>query len=193
MTTQTIINFFGTGVRYWICRVPNDEFDKLRGYKEKHNLVWESIFFNLDVLEKFGYKDWESIHLLEEGTGWIPVGKNWIEIRIGRKKRKFSSDEFLGAGLMFDSFNKDVSDFELTPSNESQDILLLQIETGLIAKYVVNESISDLAFLTCTISPNWMSELFDLAWVEGLKYKGRMVEKSQDDTVIRESKVKIIG
>ena len=192
MSGSTIINFFGTGVRYWICRIPNTELGLLNKYKVENNLHWEQVFFNLEVLEVFGYKDWESIHLLDDGSGWLPVGNNWIEIRSGRKKRKISADEFLGSGFMFDLFKKVYSDSVLSAVEGNTDVLLLQLETGLIAKHVISIEQITLDQFTFVLGPKWMSDLLGMQWVEGLKYNGFVNNKTQDETLTRESRVMII-
>lgn len=193
MPIQTVINFFGTGVRYWICRIPIKEFSELSGCKEELGLDWEGVFFNLELLEKFGYKDWESIHLLDEGAGWLPIGSNWIEVRKGKKKRKILVEEFLGEGYLFDSFNKKVSVFELPDQEDIQDVVLLQVETGLVAKYIIDHSLFDLEEITFIMSPNWLSDLFGGVWIEGIEWKGRQVIKKNEDVLTRESKVMIVS
>ena len=75
-----IINCFGSGIRYWLCRIPKNEFVMMDEYRIKNQCNWVDIFFNLEILDKFGYNDWESIHLLQEGKGWLLKKGNWIVV-----------------------------------------------------------------------------------------------------------------
>lgn len=189
---QTVINFFGSGIRYWICRIPKEEMNKLLEFREKHQLYWEDIFFDLHTLEQFGYKSWEDFHVIREGSGWLVAPRNWFEIKLGRKKRKINSEEFMGEGLMFDLFKKENLADDHTLEQETVDVLLVQLETGLVAKFELNEPRVDIDLMEFKMEPNWMHELLQLHWVEGVDYKKIPLNRVKEDTLIRENRVKLI-
>ena len=190
---QTIINFFGTGVRYWICRIPQKEMVRLEEFRLKNNLYWENMLFDLHILAELGYRSWEDFHLLREGSGWLIAQRNWLEIKQGRKKRKISAEEFMGEGLMFDFFQKVNDTEELNRDRDSSDVLLMQLETGLPAKYEIKEERVELSELRFELQPKWMEELLGLSWVEGIKYNNKELKRTKEDTVIRENRVKLLN
>jgi len=186
-----VINFFGTGIRYWICRIPDEEFQKIDRYRLKHNRCWEEVFFDLHTLEKFGYQDWESIHLLEEGKGWILEGKNWIEFKKGRKKRKVEVGEFLGSGLIFDSFNKERDDTVLIQKKGYVDVALVQLETGLILKYNLGEmNLDKICFKLC-YAP--LKNKVAVDWIDSITYAGMALVNYAEDSLTRESRVFVLN
>lgn len=190
---STIINFFGVGVRYWICRIPREELDTLSKYRTNNALNWEDIFFDLHTLELFGYENWESFNVILEGSGWLTADRNWLEIKVGRKKRKVLTDEFLGKGLMFDLFNKEHTEWVYEPQEGTRDILLIQLETGLMAKYELTEEGVDLSQLIFELQPKWMEDLLGMNWVEGVRCNNGDSIKTKEDTLIRENRVKWIN
>lgn len=190
---DTIINLFGAGVRYWVCRFPDQEVDRLASFRTKNNLKWEDIFFDLHTLALFGYENWESFNVILEGSGWLTADRNWIEIKVGRKKRKIRTDEFLGSGLMFDLFKKVHSNWVHEPEEGTRDILLIQLETGLTAKYVLSEEGLDLSKLIFELQPKWMEDLLGMNWVENISYTDGVSKKTKEDTLVRENRIKWIN
>lgn len=190
---STIINFFGVGIRYWICRVPDQEVDRLSKYKTENELNWEDIFFDLHTLELFGYQSWENFNVILEGNGWLTVDKNWLEIKVGRKKRKVSTDEFLGEGLMFDLFNKEQVEWVYEPQEGSSDVLLIQLETGLVAKYELTQEGVNLSQLIFDLQPKWMDETLGMKWVEGVRCTVGGAVRTKEDTLVRENRIKWIN
>jgi hypothetical protein len=138
------INFFGEGVRYWLCEIPLAEFDIFLKEKEKTGQDWEHLFFDLSFLDELGYANWESIHLLKKGKGWLIAERNRMELSVGRKKRVVELDEFLGDKMLFQTFSKKVLAFEIDKKEAYQYVLLVQLDTGKINKYELNKDMIDL-------------------------------------------------
>lgn len=190
---STIVNFFGIGIRYWICRIPESEVEKLSSFRQDKELNWEDIFFDLHTLELFGYENWESFNVILEGSGWLTAERNWLEIKVGRKKRKVLVDEFLGDGLMFDLFNKEHLEWSYEPELGARDVLLVQLETGLVGKYELNKEGVDLSQLIFNMQPSWFTELLGMNWVEGVECVNGQSRKTKEDTLIRENRIKWIN
>ena len=112
---------------------------------------------------------------------------------VERKKRKVLTDEFLGKGLMFDLFNKEHTEWVYEPQEGTRDILLIQLETGLMAKYELTEEGVDLSQLIFELQPKWMEDLLGMNWVEGVRCNNGDSIKTKEDTLIRENRVKWIN
>ena len=184
-----IINCFGSGIRYWLCRIPKNEFVMMDEYRIKNQCNWVDIFFNLEILDKFGYNDWESIHLLQEGKGWLLKKGNWIEIKKERKKRKIYVDEFMGNGFVFDFFHKEFDKSKLLKEDGFIDIALIQIESGLIFKFEIMEEQLDMDKMKFQMNFSPLTEKLAMDWVSGITYNGLNLAEMKEDGLTRESKV----
>ena len=184
-----IINCFGSGIRYWLCRIPKGEFVAMDEYRLKNQCNWVDIFFNLEVLGEFGYNDWESIHLLQEGKGWLLKKGNWIEIKKERKKRKILVEEFVGNGFVFDFFNKDLDRSKILKEEGFIDLALVQIESGLVFKFEIMEEQLDMDKMKFQMNYHPLSEKLEMDWVSGISYDGLNLNETKEDSLTRESKV----
>jgi len=187
-----IINFFGFGIRYWLCRIPSKEFKLIDEFRVNKQFNWVDIFFNLDILERFGYSDWESIHLLHEGKGWLLQNGNWLEVKKERKKQKIDVSKFIGEGYFFDIYEKIYDDTKLVKEQGYVDVVLAQIDTGLIFKFEINKEKLDLNKMKFKMNFNPLNKCFDADWVTGIVYDGVNINESKEDSLTRESKVIIL-
>mgnify|MGYP000447349993 CR=1 FL=1 len=182
------INFYGTGIRYWVCAIPNAEFDEINMYRLRLGIGWEEIFFSLEVLEEFGYSNWENIHLLEEGKGWLIDKANRFEIKSGRKKRLVTMAQFIGEGLLFEAFTKKIVPFKIGKEEGITYVMLSQIDAGLINKYHLESETCDLDKLCFTIS---ILEQEDMSfnWLSNLTYNDVDLFDQGEDCLTRSNRV----
>ena len=185
------INFYGSGIRYWICEIPLEEFKVLENDREKLETVWEQLFFDLEYLEEKGYDSWESIHLLEKGKGWLMADRNRMEIRIGRKKRTVTMNDFLGEDALFDPYKKEVIAFEIEKREGYQYVLLVQMDTGTINKYQLERSSIDTDRLLFRFYDGRAAGL-DLLWLTSVEYDGQELFDQRDDCLTRQNMVRIL-
>lgn len=185
------INFFGEGVRYWLCEIPLAEFDIILKEKMKTGQDWEQLFFNLSFLDELGYANWESIHLLKKGKGWLIAEKNRMEIRVGRKKRVIELDEFLGDKMLFQTFSKKVIAFEFDKKEAYQYVLLVQLDLGKINNYELNYGKTDLDKFVFRFYDGRGVGL-DLLWLTKVEYDGKELFDQGDDCLTRQNMVRIL-
>ena len=185
------LNFYGEGLRYWLCEIPLVEFDVIQHQKERTGKDWEQLFFDLTFLEGLGYNNWESIHLLEEGKGWIIAERNKIEIKNGRKKRVVKLDEFLGDNMLFQTFPKKVIPFEIVQKDGYQYVLLVQVDAGKINKYELESNKLDLDKFLFQFFDGRGVEL-DLMWLTKVEYDGKELFDQGDDCLTRQNMVRIL-
>jgi len=188
---MTTIKFFGTGMRYWVCEIPESQFNLIEKEKIAMNKVWEELFFDLEFLEQFGYSNWESIHLLEEGKGWLIAERNRIEIKTGKKKRVVEMREFLGDGLLFDAFKKEIIAFEVLKKANFTYVLLVQLDAGLINKFEVVSDDFDLDKSNFTFYDGTDVNI-DLLWLTKVEYNGQELFDLGDDCLTRQNIVSVL-
>lgn len=68
---STIINLFGIGVRCWICEIPIHRYYQQKEVSTFHNIMFDNILFDLEVLQKLGYQHLKNICTIEEIGGFI--------------------------------------------------------------------------------------------------------------------------
>ncbi len=188
---MTTIKFFGTGMRYWICEIPESQFNRIEKEKIALNKMWEELFFDLEFLEQFGYSNWESIHLLEEGKGWLITERNRIEIKTGRKKRVVEMHEFLGDGLLFDAFKKEITAFKVLKKEHFNYVLLVQLDAGLINKYELLSDDFDIDKSKFSFYDGRDFNL-DLLWLTKMEYNNRELFDLGDDCLTRQNIVSVL-
>lgn len=194
MTVKThVINMFGAGIRYWICRIPDREFVEIEEFRRSRNLSYEGVFFDLHILERFGYKDWESIHVLMEGKGWLTETGNRMEFKSGRKKRRIEMTDFLGEGLMFDFYQKEPDSSSLQPEQGYTDVALIQREVGQIFKFELKDDLPEWNKLEFKMNYRPVTEQTGLQWVSGISYKGIPLVSRSEDSLVRNSSVLILN
>ena len=177
-----IINFFGEGVRLWKCHMTTGEYNRLNKFRHKNNLSWDSIFFDLHVLDDLGYESWTDFSY-EESLGLLINARNTIEVKRGAKKLlKISSSNVLNQGLLFDLYQTVTSRPTFTSKVNHISFFLVSYEIGSIGKYKIstgNFSINKLHFnikqlveLNCSI-------------IDGMNYDSVKVERISDDSITR--------
>ena len=188
-----IINLFGTGIRYWVCKIPVALFDEMEAYKKNAKCAWEEIFFDLHVLAKWGFESWENIHLMHNGRGWLIGGENYIEFRTkGKRVKKMIAQELNNAYVLFNPFALERNEEILSPNEEFKVVILVQIETGLVFKSKINQEKIDLDKMIFHLNYGPLKENFEEDWVTKISYEGRPVLCSDEDTLVRSSKVILI-
>jgi hypothetical protein len=185
-----ILNFFGTGIRYWVCKIPETTYAEMEMYKKKENCSWEEIFFDLDVLSKWGFDSWGNVHLIHKGKGWLIGGTNYFEVRTkGRRVRKLEAQELNDPYLLFDPYDKVRDETKMELEDGFNIVVLVQIETGLVFKYKIDQPKINLEKIKFHLNYNPMKENFEEDWITGITYDGNAVLSPDEDTLVRSSKV----
>ena len=186
-----IINLFGEGARYWICHIPVDRFNEFKHIKEKNDISWETLLFNLDFLAHFGYKHWSELSDEPEIKGFFIKSQNTIEIK--EKKRmimKIKAHQILNIESLFDLYSTEEVSINFESKENHQSILISQVETGLFAKYALNKTsfnIDDLLFSITDVNYNETNQM-----ILNLSYENKTLIPSNEDTLIRSFKVVIL-
>jgi len=149
---STIINLFGTGIRCWICEIPIHRYNQFKEVAAFHNTSVDNIFFDLEILQKLGYKHWKKIFPVEEIVGFIIDDRNKIEIKNGsRVISKFISSQILGKEVLFKLYSTKEVEFKIVNRSDFKYVLIGQKEIGSY-KYRVNTEnfeIEKLCFSFC--------------------------------------------
>lgn len=176
-----VINFFGDGIRYWICDTSNPKWEPLIKYREEKNSDWNDLLFDLSFLKKFGFDHWSALATKPEVYGFLLSDRNRIEIKKGaRFLDKFRSAELYNDKTLFPRFETEIRKIETRNSNE---VIIIQFETGLTGKYKIDlESmrIDDLQFILEEVIPGEDELLFT-----ELKFKGIKITPAHQDTIVR--------
>lgn len=176
-----VINFFGDGVRYWICDTSSQKWEPLTKYREENDSDWNDLLFDLSFLKKFGFDHWSVLATKPEAYGFLLSDRNRIEIKKGaRFLEKFRSVELYNDNTLFPRFQTEIRKREILNKNE---VILMQFETGLTGKYkleVESMRIDDLQFVIETVIPSEDELLFT-----ELKFKGTKITTADQDTVVR--------
>jgi len=179
MSSNFIMNFFGTGIRYWICEIPNAVFEEMNDKRIKHKVEWEQLLFDFDFLKHFGYNHWCELSKQPEKIGFQLSTQNRIEIKSGAKFiSRFKSIELQDEETLFPLFNTVKNEIKTVYKENSQTILLLEYQKGLIAKFKFETddfSINQLEFQLSTIeNETWLTEIV---------FNSNPLHLFQDDTV----------
>jgi hypothetical protein len=178
---STIINLFGTGIRCWICEIPMHRYNQLKEVAEFHETTLDNILFDLEILQRLGYKHWKKIYAIEEINGFLIEPKNKVEIKNGNRIiTKFTANEILGNEAFFKLYATKEVDFKITNRPEHKYLLIGQKEIGSF-KYRVNLDnfeIEKLCFSFCKGINNENS-------VVTISYNGVGLKPIKTDTMIR--------
>jgi hypothetical protein len=188
------INFFGTGLAYWVCKMPTDEFDKLHQYSMDTGQDFENIFFDLDLIQSFGYPDWMNIHPIFSGMGMLLKDRNYIEIRNGnRRVRKIMSLELNENSSLFPLFSIQKDVYRFLPKDKSVVyVLLVQFVTGLIRKFTIDCSSLNLDDIRFYLNYQPLTHFLKEDWVTNIAYKNALMDQWQEDAVVQSSRVYVL-
>ena len=171
---------YGDGVRIWLCHVEDELFQKMD--RARGQLPWESVLFDLEFLEHFGFNHWSELSKNKEQIGFYLSDKNIIEIKHGNKRlSKFYSTDLIATNLLFPMY--DTIQTQLA-SSEQCSFILLEYETGLVMSYSIESNsliISDLTFEFAAIHGETI--------LYGIKYKDEALDIAKTDTVVRGNEV----
>jgi hypothetical protein len=132
-----VLNLFGTGVQLWDIDLPEEIILKLATFKIKHNLTWEEVMFNLEIMERLGFSNWTEfaealtpIQLLMDDTARIELRKKSRLIEL------ISAKELCSPSSLFSRYevsNKEVS-FE-----EPKQLRFIIRYKGLVSKFAFED------------------------------------------------------
>lgn len=181
-----VLNFFGTGIRYWICELPILQFEEMEKIKQQHKVEWENLLFDFDFLKHFGYKHWSELSRYPEQIGFLLLPENRIEIKEKAKFLiRFKAYDLLNSETLFPLFYCESSHF-VPPViiKNTQLLLLIHLEKGLIGKYKIETNGLDINQL------KYQLQSFDkYHFLSSLKYINQTLILAQSDTVVCDSKV----
>lgn len=184
------INMFGCGIRYWICKIPVKAFSQFEKLHQKYNEDYESLFFDLDVLNKLGYSGWSDIYNIHEGRGFVIRERNRIEIKYKTKRLKgFDSSNLLYTPLMFEPYNLVNNKTVLNLSKEFKLVALIQLETGSFFRFKINEPEFDINKLTFHLNYETLAKYFKEEFITHLTYDGVLLEQKKEDVVCTGNRV----
>ena len=130
------INMFGSGIRYWICKIPMDEFLSIQKIRNDFKIEYERIFFDLELLEEIGYTNWENIHCIYKGRGFFIKERNRIEIKRKSKLLKsFDSSELLYSPLLLEQHKIIYDDLCQSKNENFKLVALIQFEVGSFYRF----------------------------------------------------------
>jgi hypothetical protein len=175
-----LLNLFGTGIRYWICDIPTEQFNEMEQIRVKHSVEWEELLCDFDFLKHYGYAHWSELSSYPEQKGFYLNSHNKAEIK--EKNRfiaRFKAEELMNTNALFPlykTFNLH-SNFPNHPATER--LIIKQEETGLFAKYELFTEdflIEELQFQL------EITEQYSL--LTGIKYPEISIIEQKEDTVI---------
>jgi hypothetical protein len=175
-----LLNLFGTGIRYWICDIPTEQFNEMEQIRVKHSVEREELLCDFDFLKHYGYAHWSELSSYPEQKGFYLNSHNKAEIK--EKNRfiaRFKAEELMNTNALFPlykTFNLH-SNFPNHPATER--LIIKQEETGLFAKYELFTEdflIEELQFQL------EITEQYSL--LTGIKYPEISIIEQKEDTVI---------
>lgn len=182
-----VINLFGECIRYWKCSMTSELYTEFCKIKAKTNLPWETLLINLEILNHFGFAHWSELSNENEKKLFLINSENKIEIKQKNKYLlKIKSDLILNQTSLFELFHTEIRKNESNPTsiglNEKQ-FIIFQKETGLVAKYLLNQPSFDIYQLKF----NLISEInsTNQIWLSSLEYANEFLTTKKEDTLIR--------
>ncbi len=184
---------FGKGIRYWICKIPFDEFLIIHKIREKLGIDYENIFFDLEILEEIGYTNWENIHCIYKGRGFFIKSRNRIEIkRKSKLLKRFDSSELLYSPLLIEQYKVIYDDFIQSRSEEHVLIALIQHETGSFFKFKCIEEKFDVNKLVFVLNYDKLNQSIGEQFISNLIYDGSILPTTDEDVVCTGNQVIIL-
>ena len=167
---------YGEGVRIWLCHVEDELFQKMN--RARRQLPWDSVLFDLEFLEHFGFQHWSELAKNKDHIGFYLTDKNIIEIKQGNKRlSRFYANDLISTNLLFQMHN--TIETQLA-SIDDYAFILLEYETGLVMSYSIdadNLIMDDLTFELASIQGKGI--------LSGLRYKNEALDIAKTDTVVR--------
>jgi hypothetical protein len=175
-----IINLFGTGIRYWNCELPIDVFNDMNQRIQKHNVRWEDMLFDLEILNHYGFEHWSRLSSKPANVGFLLEAQNRIEIKQESKLiTRFKAIDLKTESTLFPLYQ---TVFIKESTEEKADIKsfkLMQMEKGLIGKYKFQSEIFSIDQLEYTLS-----SIEKKQFLLQIQIEDRILVSSQEDNVI---------
>lgn len=180
-SSEIIINFFGTGIRFWKSTISKEVLEKMNVQKLKLNKSWRELLFDLNYLDYFGYQHWSELSTTES-TGLILNQHLSIEIRKkGRILEKINLDRFNDSQLLYPLYQKKESVIE---HFDSEQFLIIQLEKGLIQKYALNTEKLNMDKLEFQIGS--FAKAIEEKFITSITYENSTLRSIQNDTMATE-------
>lgn len=175
-----IINLFGTGIRYWNCEIGIDMFNDMNQRIQKHNVKWEDLLFDLEILNHYGFEHWSRLSSKPANVGFLLEARNRIEIKQESKLiTRFKANDLKTELTLFPLYQTVFIKESTEDKADIKSFKLIQMEKGLIGKYKFqseNFSIVQLAFTLSSIEKK--------QFLLQMKVEDRILVSSQEDNVI---------
>jgi hypothetical protein len=175
-----IINLFGSGIRYWNCELHIDVFDDMNQRIQKHNVRWEDMLFDLEILNHYGFEHWSKLSSNPATVGFLLEAQNRIEIKQESKLiTRFKAIDLKTELTLFPLYRTVLIKESTEDKTDIKSFKLIQMEKGLIGKYRFqsdNFSIDQLAFTLSSIEKK--------QFLLHIKVEDRILVSSQEDNVI---------
>ena len=176
-----IINLFGNGIRYWVCDTDAPILEPLNALRLQRSLRWDQVLFDLSLLNRHGIDHWSSLSQQGEKLGFVLSDQNRIEIKKASKLiQRFHSIELYNDQTLFPRFQTNTLPF---PDRSTDQLIILQFETGLLGKYRFTSDqiqMEDLNFMLERPIPQENDLL-----LTGITHRGNALVSEQEDTVVR--------
>ena len=178
------INIFGSGIRYWICKIPMEIFGQFENFHLKYNESYENIFFDLALINKLGYSNWDNIYNIHSGRGFEIKGRNRIEIKHKTKNlKRFDSSELFYSPLMFEPYHVLHDETVLKSTKDFKLVVLIQVETGSFFKFRLDSTDFEINKLMFHLNYANIQSHFNEQFVTNLSYEGVVLEQKNEDVV----------
>ena len=175
-----IINLFGTGIRYWNCELPIDVFNDMNQRIQKHNVRWEDMLFDLEILNHYGFEHWSKLSTKPGNVGFLLEARNRIEIKQESKLiTRFKAIDLNTELTLFPLYQTVFIKESTEDKADIKSFKLIQMEKGLIGKYKFqseNFSIDQLVFALSSIEKKHF--LFQI------QVEDRILVSTQEDNLI---------
>ena len=184
-----IVNLFGEGIRYWICDIPTDKFQKMEQLRTEQNEEWEQSLYDLSFLKKFGYLHWSELASRGEFKLFLLNKKNRIELKKKSKLlERIITLDLDNVQTVFPLYETEVIENLTIPKIEGcVSLILAQYETGLFAKYQINDD--NLLFSDLRFNIIQQIEGNDINALQSMLYKEKHMKEIGEDSLVRSCKV----
>mgnify|MGYP007014089459 CR=1 FL=1 len=180
---------FGTGIRFWLCQIPNDVFSMIQKVQKREKEDLESLLFNLEFLNHLGYDHWSDLHVVDTGKGFLLDAKNKIEIKLKSKRLKtIKGSELIHSPLLIDPYKVvENRDFFLKEKG-FQRVVLLQMETGKFGQYEMELTSFELDNLVFHLNYLRIDQVIGESFVHGIEYDQDMLVGKKDDMLVQKNR-----